>query len=101
MNQFIQLLHLFLHSILIIRPTFLRYFLPYLLYFFYGTPKILTRRRAQDSEKGPPAANDRRPRRRPGRPKFLEKRRNWPATPNVHGAQKLTTPRTAGATAGV
>ena len=34
MNQFIQLAHLFLHSIPTIRPTFPKYLLPYFLYFF-------------------------------------------------------------------
>ena len=39
-NQFIQLIHLFLHFILMIRPIFLEYFLPTLL-IFYATPRFL------------------------------------------------------------
>ena len=98
-NQFIQLIHLFLHSTLMIRPTFLRYFIPYLLYFFYATPKLLPRGRAQDGKEGPAAEIDRRPRRRPGGPELLENRRSWPANPVVQGARTLSTPRTTGATA--
>ena len=99
MNQFIQLIHLFLHSILTVRLTFPIYFIPYFLCFLYATPKLLPLGRARDSRKGPSAENDRRPRRRPGGPKLLKNRRSWPAAPAVHGAQKLSTPRTTGAAA--
>ena len=40
-NQFIQLIHLFPHSTLIIRPTFLRYFIPYFCIFLCNS-KIFT-----------------------------------------------------------
>ena len=39
-NRFLQLIHLFLHSILMIQPIFPKYFLTYLLYFFYATPRF-------------------------------------------------------------
>ena len=48
-----------------IRPTFLRYFIPYLCNIFYATPKFLPQRRAQDGKKGPPAETDQRPNREP------------------------------------
>ena len=41
-NQSIQLINLFLHSTLMIRPTFLRYFIPYFC-IFYATPSFTTR----------------------------------------------------------
>ena len=40
-NQFSQLIHLSLHSTLMIRLTFLKYFISFFLYFFYATPKFL------------------------------------------------------------
>ena len=64
-NQFVQLIHLFLHSTLMIRPTFLKNFMLYFCIFFYATTKFLPQKRAQDSRKGPPAENDRRPNREP------------------------------------
>ena len=67
-HQFIQLIHPFLHSTLMIRPTFLRYFIPYLCIFFVQLQIFLQRRRAQDRRKGPPAENDRLPE---GGPKAL------------------------------
>ena len=39
-NQSIQLTHLFLNSTLMIRLTFLKYFIPYFV-FFYATPRFL------------------------------------------------------------
>ena len=84
-------------SILTIQRTFLKYF--YTFPIFHATPKFLPQRRAQDGRKGPPAENDRRPRRRPGCPKLLGNSRSWPATPVVQGARTLSTPRTTGATA--
>ena len=66
MNQFIQLIQLFPHFILMIRPTFPTYFSPHFLYFYYATLKFLPQRRAHYSRKGPPAENDRRPERGPG-----------------------------------
>ena len=41
-NQFIQLIHLSLNSTLMIRLTFLKYFIPYFV-FFYATPNFTTR----------------------------------------------------------
>ena len=56
-NQLIQLIHLFLHSTLMIRPTFLRYFLSYFCIFFMQL-QILEQGQAQDGMKRPPAEND-------------------------------------------
>ena len=58
-NQFVLTTLPFLHFIPMIHPIFPKYLLLY--YFFYATPKFLPQRRAQDSRKGPPAENDRRP----------------------------------------
>ena len=52
-NPFIQWLHLFLHSTLMIRPTFLRYFVSYFCTFFLCNLKIFTTRTvSQDIQKG-------------------------------------------------
>ena len=60
-NQFIQL---FLHSILMIRPTFPKKFLSYLLCFLSNS-KIFYHKDGTRHTKGPPAENDRRPGRGP------------------------------------
>ena len=59
MSRFLQLIHLFLHSILMIRLAFLKYFLPYFFYTFLATPEFLPQRRAHYSAKGPPTEKDR------------------------------------------
>ena len=51
-NQFIQLIHLFLHSTLMIRPTFLRYFISYFCTFCMQLQIFITRTVAQDIQKG-------------------------------------------------
>ena len=61
-NQFIQLIHLSLHSTQMIRLTFLRYFLSYFCIFIYFMQlQILPQGQAHDGIKRPPAENDRRP----------------------------------------
>ena len=51
-DPFIQLIHLFLHSILMIRPTFPKHFFTLRFVFCYATPKFLPVSRAQDIKKG-------------------------------------------------
>ena len=48
-NQFIQLLHLLLHFIPTIQPTFLKYF--FISLFFVCNPKFLPQKRGHDSKK--------------------------------------------------
>ena len=97
MNQFIQSTLQFLHFIPMIQLTFLEYF--YILLILYATPRFLPPPPGTKHKKGPPAENDRRPRRRPGGPKLFESRRSWPATPVVQGAWTPSTPRTTALTA--
>ena len=49
-NQSIQLTYLFLNSTLMIRLTFLKYFIPYFV-FFYATPKFLPQERRDTTYK--------------------------------------------------
>ena len=63
MNQFIQSTLPFLHFIPMIQLTFLEYF--YILLILYATPRFLPPPPGTKHKKGPPAENDRRPRRRP------------------------------------
>ena len=67
-NQFIRLIHLSLHSTLMIRPTSLSCFISYFCIFFMQLQNFYHRKRARDSRKGPPAENDRRPEREPAGP---------------------------------
>ena len=97
MNQFIQSTLQYLHFIPTIRLISLNNL--YIFLIFYATPRFLPPPPGTKDTKGPPAENDRRPRRRPGGPKLFVNRRSWPATPVVQGARTLSTPRTTGATA--
>ena len=63
MNQFIQSTLQFLHFIPMIQLTFLENF--YILLIVYATPRFLPPPPGTKHKKGPPAENDRRPRRSP------------------------------------
>ena len=59
-HQSIQLTHLFLNSTLMIRLTFLRYFLPYFVFFLCNSKIFTTRTAGRDIQKGrrPRTADD-------------------------------------------
>ena len=99
-NQFVRLIPLFLHSILMIRPTFLRYFVSYFCN-FYATPKFLpqgrrdaTSKRAAGREQ--PTTRKKGPRPYPKLLRTLPRRRAPPAAPAFPEQSRRGT---AGATA--
>ena len=98
-NQFSQLIHLSLHSTLMIRLTFLKYFISFFCIFFMQLQNFYHKDGGTRHTKGPPAENDRRPARRARGPIWLEthpRRRVPPAGPAFPGQSRR---ETAGATA--
>ena len=74
-----------LHSTLTIQLTFLKYF--YIFFIFYATPRFLPQMTGTKLTKGPPAENDRRPRKRARRPYSS---RNPPDAANSSNCSRLS-----------
>ena len=97
-NQFIQLIHLFLHFVPTIQPFFLKYF--YIFLFLACNSKFLLQRRGQDSKNRRGLKGPTRSAKKPKGSIVPQDRRSWPATSAAPAFPQATRRGTAGATPG-